>query len=174
MKTIVMIDGPNLYTTMRMLQGPAKDIDFRKLRDFLNTKFNAYRIYFYTAVLEDDDSFQVLRPLLDWLTFNGFTICTKVAKEYKTASGPKKIKGNMDVEIAVDMLTFSSWADTFVLFSGDGDFTYAVQKVQEKGGIVQVVSSLKTSPPLIADSLRRQADKFIELADICPEICRAK
>jgi uncharacterized LabA/DUF88 family protein len=86
--------------------------------------------------------------------------------------GRRKIKGNMDIELAVDVLEQCHKTDHIVLFSGDGDFTSLIAAVQRKGKKVTVISTLKTSPPMIADDLRRVADHFIELASIKDEIAR--
>jgi len=88
------------------------------------------------------------------------------------AAGRRRIKGSMDIEVAVDMLELAPRLDHAILFSGDSDFRRLVEAVQRKGVRVSVVSSIRTSPPMVADELRRQADQFLELADIAPEFTR--
>lgn len=122
------------------------------------------RAYYYTAVIEGEE-FSSIRPLVDWLGYNGFSVVTKPVKRFTDAQGHTKTKGNMDIEIAVDMLEMAPHMDHAILFSGDGDFRRVVQAVQAKGVRVTVVSTMKSQPPMIADELRRQADAYIDLAD---------
>jgi uncharacterized LabA/DUF88 family protein len=129
------------------------------------------RALYYTAVLEDTE-FASLRPLIDWLDYNGYTMVTKPAKEFVDDSGRRRVKGNMDVELAVDVMKLAPTLDHVVLFSGDGDFCALVAAVREKGKRVTVVSTLATQPVMIADTLRRQADQFLDLVDIESQICR--
>ena len=129
------------------------------------------RAYYYSAVLETEE-YSPLKPLTDWLAYNGYALVTKPAKEFTDATGRRRVKGNMDIEIAVDMLELADKVDHVVLFSGDSDFRRLVEAVQRKGVRVSVVSSVRTSPPMVADELRRQADDFLELAEIAPEFTR--
>ena len=137
------------------------DIDYRALLEEFSSKGVLVRALYYTAILEDQD-FSPLRPLVDWLDYNGFTVVTKPAKEYVDSAGRRKVKGNMDIEIAVDVMSLSEQLDHVVLFSGDGDFRRLAEAVQRRGKRFSVVSSLQTQPAMVADELRRQADNFIE------------
>src|SRR3546814_16450535 len=78
----------------------------------------------------------------------------------------------MDIELAVDVMEMLEYLDHVVLFSGDGDFRRLVEAVQRRGRRVTVVSTLRSQPPMIADELRRQADSFIDLADVQSQIAR--
>ena len=78
----------------------------------------------------------------------------------------------MDIEIAIDMMEMAKKVDHIVLFSGDGDFRRLIEAVQREGVRVSVVSTMRTSPPMVADELRRQTDAFIELQDLAPRIAR--
>jgi uncharacterized LabA/DUF88 family protein len=78
----------------------------------------------------------------------------------------------MDIELAIDMLEMAPYIDHAVLFSGDGDFRRLVEAVQHRGVRVSVVSTIRSSPPMVSDDLRRQADAFIELQDLAPTISR--
>ena len=167
-RTALFIDGANLFSCARTL---GKDIDYRALLEFFGERAVLLRALYYTALLEDQE-YSPLRPLLDWLDYNGYTVVTKPAKEFTDSQGRRRIKGNMDIEIAVDMLSMAEHVDHLVLFSGDGDFRRLVEAIQRKGKRVTVISSMKTSPPMAADELRRQADQFIELAKLLPEIGR--
>ena len=166
----LFIDGANLYSAARALN---VDLDFRKLSDWFGQKGQLVRAYYYTAVVEGEE-FSPIRPLVDWLDYNGFTVVTKPVKRFTDAQGQSRIKGNMDIEIAVDMLELAPHLDHMILFSGDGDFRRLVQAVQAKGVRVTVVSTTRTQPPQIADELRRQADAFIDLADVMAQFSKPK
>jgi uncharacterized LabA/DUF88 family protein len=161
-RAALFIDGANLYAATRSL---GFDIDYRRLLDFFSTKTTLVRAYYYSALLETEE-YSPLKPLTDWLAYNGYTLVTKPAKEFTDALGRRRIKGNMDIELAIDMLELSPRLDHAILFSGDSDFRRLVEAVQRRGVRVTVISSIKTNPPMIADELRRQADQFIELSDI--------
>ncbi len=167
-RTALFIDGANLYAATRSL---GFDIDYRRLLDFFGSRTTLVRAYYYSALLETEE-YSPLKPLTDWLAYNGYSLVTKPAKEFTDALGRRRIKGNMDIELAIDMLELSPRLDHAVLFSGDSDFRRLVEAVQRRGVRVTVISSIKTTPPMIADELRRQADQFLELADIAPGFSR--
>jgi uncharacterized LabA/DUF88 family protein len=165
----LFIDGANLYAAARAL---AFDIDYKRLLQLFGSKGRLIRAFYYTALIEDQE-YSPLRPLVDWLDYNGYTMVTKPTKEFTDAMGRRKLKGNMDIELAIDVMEMASSLDHIVLFSGDGDFRRLVEAVQRKGVRVTVVSTIRSSPPMVADELRRQADVFIELQDLAPQIMRA-
>src|SRR5271167_4208292 len=167
-RVALFIDGANLYSASRNL---GFDVDYRNLLEYFRKQAHVIRAYYYSAVLETDE-YSPLKPLTDWLAYNGYTLVTKPAKEFTDASGRRRVKGSMDIEVAVDMLELSPRIDHAVLFSGDSDFRRLVEAMQRKGVRVSVVSSIRTSPPMVADELRRQADQFLELAEIAPEFTR--
>jgi uncharacterized LabA/DUF88 family protein len=165
----LFIDGSNLYSAAKSLNF---DIDYKKLLDEFRKRGVLVRAYYYTAIIEDQD-YSPLRPLVDWLDYNGFTMVTKAAKRYtEYATGVTRTKGNMDIEIAVDMMEICGHVDHIVLFSGDGDFRRLVEAVQRKGVRVTVVSTVKSQPPMASDDLRRQADTFVDLMDLSALIGR--
>lgn len=164
----LFIDGANLYSASRNL---GFDVDYRSLLEFFRSKTQILRAYYYSALL-DTEEYSPLKPLTDWLAYNGFTLVTKAAREFTDATGRRRVKGNMDVELAVDMMEMAPRLDHAVLFSGDSDFRRLVESVQRQGVRVSVISSVRTQPPMVADDLRRQADQFVELADIAPEFTR--
>lgn len=166
----ILIDGANLYSTAKTLDF---DIDYKRMLDLFREKGRLQRAYYYTALIEKDD-YSALRPLIDWLDYNGYHIITKPTKEYQDRDGRRRIKGNMDVEMVVDMMSLAPHIDHFLLFTGDGDFRYAVEAVQKQGCRVTVISTMKSKPAMLADELRRQADAFIELADMGRLIGRPK
>ena len=165
----LFIDGSNLYAAARAL---GFDIDYKKLLEFFSGKGRLVRALYYTALIEDQE-YSPIRPLVDWLDYNGYTMVTKPTKEFTDAAGRRKIKGNMDIELAVDMLEMADNLDHLYVFSGDGDFRRLVEAVQRKGKRVTVVSTVRSSPPMAADELRRQADVFLELETLIPEISRS-
>ena len=155
----LFIDGANLYSAAKAL---SFDIDYKLLRQEFMNRGKMLRAIYYTALLENDE-YSPIRPLADWLNYNGFTMVTKAAKEFTDGQGRKVIKGNMDIELTVDAMELAPHLDHIVLFSGDGDFCPMVKSVQRKGVRVSVVSTIRSKPPMIADELRRQCDNFIEL-----------
>ncbi len=167
-RVALFIDGANLYATAKTL---GFDIDYKKLLTLFRSKGQLVRALYYTALAEDQE-YSSIRPLIDWLDYNGFTIVTKPMKEYTDAMGRRKVKGNMDIELAVDAMQLADNLDHIVLFSGDGDFRSLVQALQQKGKRVSVVSTLVTQPPMVADELRRQADQFVDLADLTSQVGR--
>jgi uncharacterized LabA/DUF88 family protein len=168
-KIALFIDGANLYATSR---GLGADIDYKRLLKEFQNRGNLLRAFYYTALIEDQE-YSSIRPLLDWLDYNGYRVVTKPVKEFTDSTGRRKLKGNMDIELAVDAMELANHVDHIVLFSGDGDFKPLVESIQRKGVRVTVVSTISTQPPMIADELRRQADVFIDLAELMPRIGRA-
>ena len=166
----LFIDGANLYSAARAV---GLEIDFRKLLKEFQTRGRLIRANYYTALVENDD-YSPIRPLVDWLAYNGFHVVKKPAREFVDRDGRKRVRGNMDVELAVDMLEAAGWADHIVLFSGNGDFRRLVEAVKAKGVRVSVVSTLNATPPMISDELRREADTFIELVDLGELIARPR
>ncbi len=164
----LFIDGSNLYAAARALDF---DIDYKKLLKVFSTRGRLIRAFYYTALIEDQE-YSPIRPLVDWLDYNGYTMVTKPTKEFTDSSGKRKITGNMDIEIAVDVMEMADHLDHAVLFSGDGDFRRLVESIQRRGVRVSIVSTVKSHPPMIADELRRQADFFIEMQDLRDEIAR--
>ena len=158
----LFIDGSNLYSAAKAL---GFDIDYRLLRSEFMQRGKLLRAFYYTALLENDE-YSPLRPLVDLLNYNGFTMVTKTAKEFTDSQGRRKIKGNMDIELAVNAMEIAEHVDHIVLFSGDGDFRPLVEALQRKGCRVSVVSTIRSQHPMIADDLRRQADNFIELDEL--------
>lgn len=164
----LFVDGANLYATAKAL---GFDIDYKRLLTLFRTKGHLIRALYYTALAEDQE-YSSIRPLVDWLDYNGYTMVTKPTKEYTDSFGRRKIKGNMDIELSVDAMRLADSLDHIVLFTGDGDFRALVAALQLKGKRVSVVSTLQTTPAMVADELRRQADQFIDLAQLEEDICR--
>jgi uncharacterized LabA/DUF88 family protein len=164
----LFIDGANLYATAKTL---GFDIDYKRLLEEFQSRGTLLRAFYYTAVIEDQE-YSAIRPLIDWLDYNGYTVVTKAAKEFFDASGRRKVKGNMDIELAVDAMELAEHVDQIVLFSGDGDFRPLVEAVQRRGVRVTVVSTISSQPPMIADELRRQADVFTDLKELQSRLVR--
>ena len=167
-KIALFIDGANLYATSKAL---GFDIDYKRLlQEFKSTSY-LLRAFYYTALIEDQE-YSSIRPLIDWLDYNGYKVVTKPATEFTDSLGRRTIQGNMDIELAIDAREQSETVDHLVIFSGDGDFTTLVEALQRRGRKVSVVSTMQTQPPMIADDLRRQADYFIDLGSLKAEIGR--
>ncbi len=164
----IFVDGANLYATAKAL---GFDVDYKKLLGLFRSKGQLVRALYYTALAEDQE-YSSIRPLVDWLDYNGFTMVTKPTKEFTDSLGRRKIKGNMDIELTVDAMRMADVVDHIVLFTGDGDFRALVAALQLKGKRVSVISTLQTQPAMVADELRRQADQFIDIADLEGSICR--
>jgi uncharacterized LabA/DUF88 family protein len=158
----LFIDGSNLYAAAKAL---GFDIDYRLLRQEFMRRGKLLRAFYYTALLENEE-YSPIRPLVDWLNYNGFSMITKPAKEYTDSMGRRKVKGNMDIELTVNAMELAPHLDHIVLFSGDGDFRPLVEALQRQGVRVSVVSTIRSNPPMISDELRRQADNFIELMEL--------
>src|SRR5467141_1005569 len=164
----LFIDGANLYATGKTL---GFDIDYKRLLKEFQSRGTLLRAFYYTAIIEDQE-FSSIRPLIDWLDYNGYTVVTKATKEFIDANGRRKVKGNMDIELAVDAMELAQHIDQMLLFSGDGDFRSLVEAMQRRGVRVTVVSTISTQPPMVADELRRQADQFVDIIELQPKIGR--
>ena len=167
-RVALFIDGANLYSAAKTV---GVEIDYRKLLEEFRKRGRLIRAYYYTALVENDD-YSPIRPLVDWLQYNGFNVITKSTREFTDRDGRRRVKGDMDVELTVDMMNLANHLDHIVLFSGDGDLTRVVQAVKDKGVRVSVVSTVKTQPAMISDDLRRAADTFIDLTDLAKLIGR--
>ncbi len=167
-KIALFIDGANLYATAKSL---GFDIDYKRLLREFQSRGNLLRAFYYTAIIEDQE-YSSIRPLIDWLDYNGYSVVTKATKEFVDQTGRRKVKGNMDIELAVDAMELANHIDHIVLFSGDGDFRSLVEAVQRRGVRVTVVSTITTQPPMVADELRRQADVFIDIVELQSKIGR--
>src|ERR1700745_1757572 len=167
-KIALFIDGANLYATAKTL---GFDIDYKRLLREFQSRGTLLRAFYYTAIIEDQE-YSSIRPLIDWLDYNGYTVVTKATKEFIDPSGRRKVKGNMDIELAVDALELAEHVNQSVLFSAAGVFPSLVEAVRRRGVRVTVVSSISIQPPMIADELRRQADVFIDVAELRAKIGR--
>lgn len=165
----LFIDGANLYAAARSL---GFDIDYKRLLELFAKKGRMIRAFYYTMLVEDQE-YSPIRPLIDWLDYNGYTMVTKPIKEFSDSQGRRKAKGSVDIDLAVDALEMTDKVDHILLFSGDGDFRRLVEAIQRKGVRVTVVSTVKAHPPMVADDLRRAADNFIELQELAPHIRRS-
>lgn len=168
-KIAIFIDGSNLYAAAKSL---SLDIDYKALLEWVSGKSRLVRAFYYTALI-DDQEYSPIRPLVDWLDYNGYTMVTKPTKEFIDDQGQRKIKGNMDIELAIDVMEMADRVDHILLFTGDGDFRKLIEAVQRKAVRVTVVSTTKSDPPMVSDELRRQADFYLDLEDLSRYISRA-
>lgn len=165
----LFIDGFNLSVTAKIL---GFDIDFRCLLNEFESRGVLLRAFYYTTIIEEQNS--TVRPLVDWLDYNGYTVVTKMKKEFSDRDGDRRIKGRINVDLAVDAMELADHIDEMVLFSGDGEYRRLVEAVQRRGVRVKVVSTIASQPPMISDDLRRQADSFIDLLTLRPLIARTQ
>ena len=167
-KIALFIDGANLYSTCRAL---GFDVDYKRLLKEFQSRGALLRAFYFTTIIEDQE-YSSARPLTDWLDYNGYTVVTKPTKEFVDASGRRKVKGNMSIELAVNAMELADHIDQMFLFSGDGDFRPLLEAMQRRGVHVTVVSTIASQPPMVADELRRQADVFVDLAELKPKLGR--
>jgi uncharacterized LabA/DUF88 family protein len=151
-RVAVFIDGNNLFHAARFHN---LDIDYNKLLRLLLGDGRLLRAFFYTGV---DAGAERQQGFLLWMRRNGFRV---VQKELKTFYDGTR-KANLDVEIAVDMLSLAGRYDTAVLVSGDEDFVYALNAIAYKGCRVEVAGFRSNTAPRLIDV----ADYFIDLGDI--------
>ena len=164
----LFIDGANLYGAAKAL---GFDVDYKRLLELFASRGRLIRAFYYTTLIEDQE-YSPIRPLIDWLEYNGYALVTKPLKEFTDSQGRRKTKGSIDIDLAIDALDMAEQVDHILLFSGDGDFRRLLEALQRKGVRTTVVSTIKSQPPMVADELRRQADNFIELMELAPHIQR--
>lgn len=164
----LFLDGAHLHGVARTL---GFEVDYKNLLGVFRRQARVVRASYYTALLDTDD-YSPLRPLVDWLGYNGYHVVTKPAREYTDAAGRRRVRGDIGIELAVDVMTLAPRLDHAIIFAGDGDLRRLVEATQQLGVRVSVVSTIRTSPGMIADELRRQADQFIDLADVAGEVAR--
>ena len=163
-RTAAFIDGPNIYSSSRNL---GFEVDYKLLREYFEQRCDLVRMYYFAAFVQDEEEYTPLRPLMDFLCYNGYTTVTKPAKSFvDAATGHRRIKGNMDIEMAVAVMDMAPRLDHVVLFTGDSDFRSLVESVQKSGARVTAVSTQRTSPSMVGDELRRQVDKFVDLTEL--------
>lgn len=167
-RLVLLIDGPYLHVMSKAL---GIEVDFKRLLALFRSKGRLVRALYYSPEIEEQE-FSAVRPLLDWLAYNGFAVISKPVKHFSDAHGVRKLKGSMNIQIAVDAMRLADAVDHIVLISGDSDFKPLVAMLQEKGKRVSIVSTLATQPAMVADELRRQADQFVDMADMEALICR--
>jgi uncharacterized LabA/DUF88 family protein len=167
-KIALFIDGANLHATCRAL---GFDVDYKRLLKEFQSRGALLRAFYFTTIIEDQE-YSSVRPLIDWLHYNGYSVVTKLTKEFTDASGRRKVKGNMNIELAVNAMELAGHIDQMVLFSGDGDFRALLEAMQRRGVHVTVVSTNASQPPMVADELRRQADVFVDLAELKAKLGR--
>ncbi len=167
-RTALFIDGANLYATSKSL---GFEIDYKRLLTYFQDQGKLIRAYYYTPVAEEQE-YSSVRPLIDWLDYNGYTVVTKQTKEYIDNAGRRRSKARVEIEFAVDALMVAPHLDHIIMFAGDGAFRALAAALQAQGKRVTVVSTLQSKPPMVADELRRQADQFIDIGDLEDAICR--
>jgi len=168
-KSALFIDGQSLHHAVKALNF---EVDYKRLLAEFERRGPLLRAYYYTTVFETEDVTAV-RPLLDWLKYNGFTVRTMLLREHDDGEGRRRWRRNIGVDLAIDAMETAGYVDNMYLFSGDGNFRCLVRALQRRSVCVTVVSTLRSKPaPVVADELRRQADVFLELDDLKLAISR--
>lgn len=163
MSRILLIDGSNIYEAAKSIN---LRIDYKRLLDLFSEDGELVRAYYFTALPNRSVESPNIK-LADWLSYNGYIVIDKEITKYVDVDGTEKIKGNMDIEIAAYAYEAATIVKEIVLFSGDGDFTIIVDKIQQRYTTkFTVVSSLK----MINNKLRKQSDEFIDLEALRSEI----
>lgn len=172
-RTALFIDGANLYAAIRTI---GFSMDFDKLLQVFEDNSDLVRAYYYASMLNDSRMTEQdpMRGLISYLSHNGYTTIVKTSKTYVDDTGRPRLKGNVDVDLTVGLLQAARFIEHAILFSGDGDFKPAVEAVQNQGVRVTVISTSRTSPPMIADELWRQCDRFVDLEVLIPNITRQR
>ena len=166
-KVAVLIDGAYLYALSRNLDF---DIDYNRLLKWIGMRGQLLRASYYT-VIQEDQEYSPIRPLVDWLDYNGFKVITKTSKEDNTLHIRKK-RPDIHVELSVDAMAIAKDVDHILLCAGDSDFTHLVKVLQTQGVRTSLFGTIQTSGQITSDELRRHADYFIEMKDIISDICR--
>jgi len=159
-RVALVIDGPNLYGTLKALN---RDADFKAIYAYFSAHCRLKNCNYYVA-LPTTDEYNPVQKLVDWLGYNGYRVSTKPLRQHIDEEGRRRVRGSMAVEMAIDMaeMAASSNFDRIVLFSGDTDLRYAIEAAQRKGTPVTMVTSLKS----ISDEVRWQADRFVEIESV--------
>lgn len=167
--TYLLIDGVALHHASR---ANGISVDFKRLLQWLRERTRLVRAIYFTALVEEDDEVISVKPLVDWLDYNGYMTVTKAARIYSNEDGTRRVKGSMNVEIAMMMAELAGIAEHIVLASGDADLIPAVKYVQQRGSRVSVISTLHSRPPCVSDDLRRQTDDYIDIVSIEKHVAR--
>ena len=154
----IFIDGSNLFYAASHLN---IEVDYRRLLSSLVRGRRLLRAYFYTGV---DPQNEKQRGFLLWLNRHGHRVVSKELTHLPDGSR----KANMHVEMAVDMMRISEYCPNITLLGGDGNLSYALQVLSQRGIYIEVVSLQS----MTSDSLIDLADSYTDLADLRDEIKR--
>ena len=170
-KVAIFIDGSNLWQTCRNLN---MKINFKQLREWAAEQ-NTIWLGYYTGLVSNRDEENPLIKMTDWLSYNGYIVVKKQASTVNSNDSDEEriIKGNIDVDITVDMMLMAENVDTIILFSGDGDFIPVVEAVQRKYGVYVICVSSTKPVNIVSGELRRKVNQFIELDDLRETIAYA-
>jgi uncharacterized LabA/DUF88 family protein len=158
----IFVDGNNMFYA-QLKNGWF--FDPRRLLDTLVTEeVELINCFWYTGIKDDQDQ----RGFRDALINMGWTVRTKILKEYCDKSGKFTQKANLDIDIVVDMFNTADQYDQAVLLSGDGDFERAVEFIRAKNTQVTAIST----DGMIARELRNSCDRYIDLNEIKAQIVK--
>lgn len=163
----IFIDGQHLFSASRNL---GFDVDYRNFLECFRKKGKVIRAYYY-AVHVDNGEYSPLKPLTDWLAYNGYALSMRTTTEHTDSQGRRRIP-HTDLEMLADMFGIADHVDHMVIVTGNGGYCRGVSLIQQRGVRVSVLSSIKTDSPMLSDDLRRTCDQFIELQEIKSEFTR--
>ena len=167
-RVALFVDGQNFYVTQKVL---SFEVDYKQLLTLFRSRAHLIRAYYYTT-LNEDLEFVSIKPLVDWLGYNGYSVVTKPARFFVDSSGQKRARTSSLIDIAVEAMRIADSVDHIVLMTGDGELCSLVSALQDRGKRVMVISTLESSSGLVSDDLRRRADQFVDLASLQPLIGR--
>lgn len=164
----MLIDGPSIYQICRSLD---VEIDYQALRSIFADAGYLVQARYYTTIL-NDQLYSPLRPLIDWLSYNGFIVVTRTMKAGQDSEQCRRLDHGIVVALAVDAIEISSRLDHVILFTGNGDFLRLVQLLQRRTVRTTVVGTVNGPSSMSSDELRRQADTFVDLRALVPFVGR--
>jgi len=163
----IIIDGASIHSASQSVD---LQIDWHTFLTEFQNRGHLIRAIYATPIFEDEGEHNPLRPLIDWLDYNGFTTITRTARKEADDNGRFRIKnGNIHVDVTLAAIRLAKKADHIVLFSGDGSYEPLVKELKRMNVRVSVCCAKKSA----ADGLRRNADEFIDLEDIRGLVGRA-
>lgn len=165
----VFFDGPSIYAILKRRD---VKIDYKKLHAYFESVSRYIRGSYFTTIRETDDSENDrIAKLLNFLELNGYEVCTRLAREFETTEGYRRIKGGMVSDITIAMTDAANRADSIILFTGDSDLVPAIDRCRSMGARVIIVSSDGTGITSGEfDDLQRSADKIVDVSDLPKEV----
>ena len=158
LRAALFIDAANVFYSEKTM---GWKIDFTKVYEYFNKHFALYNAFYYSA--EPQENEEEKRQEYRDFCLQGFTMRLKQLKEIRDSKGKIVLKkANLDIEMVVDMFATQQNYDIAVLFTGDSDFTRAVELLRMNGKQIFVLSTKGHS----GIELINASDKFMDLQDL--------